>query len=92
MKKLLLTLMLFSGAAHADLYAIAPNQIGGHTILSQKPCNTNPKWRSAYAFSRTNTVAFACWYLENNSVIFVTESGTIRSMPLKSFEVVVENR
>jgi|SanBayMetagenome_1026888.scaffolds.fasta_scaffold00330_15 hypothetical protein len=92
--KLFVALMttLFSVSAHADMYAIAPNQIGGHTILSQKPCNSNPKWKSAYAFSRTNSVSFACWYLEKNNVIFVTESGTIRSMSLKSFEVIVENR
>lgn len=92
MRKLLLALCFVSGAAHADLYAIAPNQIGGHTILSKKKCPTNPKWKSAYAFARDNSVSFACWYLENNNVIFVTQSGTIRSMKLESFEVVVENR
>lgn len=92
MRKLLFALCLVSGAAQADLYAIAPNQIGGHTILSQKPCPSNPKWKSAYAFSRTNDVAFACWYINKNDVIFVTQNGIIRSMKMESFEVVNEKR
>lgn len=92
MRKLLFALLLVTGAAQAEMYAVAPNQIGGHTVLSQKTCPTNPKWKSAYAFSRNKDVAFACWYIEGSSVIFVTQSGTIRSMKLDSFEVVIENR
>jgi hypothetical protein len=92
MRKLLFALLLVTGAAQAEMYAVAPNQIGGHTVLSQKACPSNPKWKSAYAFSRNKDVAFACWYLEGNNVIFVTQSGTIRSMKLDSFEVVIENR
>lgn len=92
MKKLLLLMALLSANSYADMYAVAPNQIGGHTILSQKPCSTNPKWKNAYAFGHDKSVSFACWYIERDSVIFVTQSGTIRSMPMKSFEIVVENR
>lgn len=92
MRKILFALLLVTGAAQAEMYAVAPNQIGGHTVLSQKACPSNPKWKSAYAFSRNKDVAFACWYIEGSSVIFVTQSGTIRSMKLDSFEVVIENR
>lgn len=92
MRKLALVLLLVAGCAQADMYAVAPNQIGGYTVLSQKTCPTNPKWKSAYAFSRSNTASFACWYIEGDSVMFVTQSGIIRSMKLESFEVVIENR
>lgn len=92
MRKLLFTLLLVAGAAQAEMYAVAPNQIGGHTVLSQKACPSNPKWKSAYAFSRSRDVAFACWYIEGNDVIFVMQNGTIRSMKLESFEVVIEKR
>lgn len=92
MRKLLLVLLLTSGCAQAQMYAVAPNQIGGHTVLSQKLCNTNPKWKQAYAFGKDRTAALACWYTQGNDVIFVTESGTIRSMPMKSFEIVIEKR
>jgi len=93
MKKLLLCMALISVNATADTYAIAPNKIGGYTILSQMPCPLDKKLKTAYATDHTNTsVAIACWYAKDDKVIFNTKSGTIRSMPIEIFELINENR
>ena len=63
MKSLLpIALILYHSVSAADPIAVAPNVIGGHTVLTNDDCQMDSKHLQAYATNEKNEVTKACWY------------------------------
>lgn len=91
MKKLLLALLLVSGAAQAEVW-IMPNTGGGEITLTQEKCRADngayPSLRHVYSWT-TNFYMEGCWAVidGNISVIWMNKDGSRekRVYPIASF-------
>jgi hypothetical protein len=73
MRKLLLSLLLCAGVAHAETVATQPNQAGGKIVLTDGACihkGTNyDKLNRAYNYGSVGYTSEGCWGIEGETVI-----------------------
>ena len=82
-----IALILYHSISHAEILAYTPNVIGGYTMLTDEYCSTNDDYLQAYASDQNNNITKACWYVKDDFVYFVPNSGKLRRMPMDRFEI-----
>jgi hypothetical protein len=62
MKKLLLVLLLVSGAVHAkEEWLESDNEGGGKIVLLPNECPNVPKLKRMYAYTKSGETIWGCW-------------------------------
>jgi hypothetical protein len=90
MKRILpIALVLYQSVCAAEPVAVAPNVIGGYTVLTDEYCKTDSKHLQAYATDEKQNVTKACWYPKGDFIYFIPNNGILRRMPADQFELVV---
>lgn len=79
MKKLLVVLLaLASGAAHADIFAMAKNTAGGEIVLLTSQGNCKSGQLQMFARSGGGTISGGCWFFEKPYVYVTYSDGDLR--------------
>lgn len=92
-QKLLLTLLLAVGVAHADVIATMENRAGGLiylTDVSLKGCGSNG--RAVYATSKEGKSIWGCWFVDDVSVHIKWDSGDSSAFPAGAFTLMKKNK
>lgn len=93
MKKLLLTLLLAAGMAHAEVIAKMPNKAGGFlylTDVSTKGCSANSK--AMFANSSDGKSIWGCWFLDDVVIHVRWDDGGTSAFPVEAFTMVKKNK
>jgi hypothetical protein len=72
--------------AYADEYAVAPNQIGGNTYLTDEVCRFDKRLLEAYTTNAKGTRTYACYWFGVTKVFFEPEDRITRSLPKSNFK------
>jgi hypothetical protein len=84
-----IALILYQSTTFAEVLAVTPNVIGGHTMLTDEDCTTSKKHLQAYATNDRNEITKACWYPQGDFIYFLPKNGILRRLPIDQFEIVV---
>jgi hypothetical protein len=61
------------------------NDIGGKTTLTDKQCQFNSLFKEATSTNSVGNIAYACYWVQDEYVYFITKDHIIRRLPLKKF-------
>lgn len=92
-KLLVALLMTVSVAAHADMFAVAPTDLGGWIILEDYYCQAPLQAWHHFSVTRADgmVVSSGCWYLSDDRSKIVAREGTTLypiSWPAEIFHMV----
>ena len=91
MRKLLIALLIVSGAAQAEAKFEMRNNAGGKIILTDQPCN-NGTHQLAYTTSPKTETQQGCWGADSSFVhIRWYETNDLRSYPADAFTYLPPN-
>jgi hypothetical protein len=85
MKLVLLFALLLTIGITNSATLTTDNDIGGKTTLTDKQCKFNSIFKEATSTNSVGEIAYACYWVQDEYVYFITKDHIIRRLPRKKF-------
>ena len=92
MKKLLLTLLLAAGTAHAEIIATMPNKAGGLIYLTDVSSEKCKPWRTVFANNDSGKSIWGCWFLDDVVIHIKWDDSGTSTFHAGSFTLMKKNK